>query len=392
MPPGRGVAVVLLPLCLVACDREALPLEPCDAPAALDAPPPDALDLLFMVDNSNCTTREQAKLAEAMPELLRTLLSGEILDAEGNPTRAFPALRSVRIGFISSDMGAGGNAVPTCREPFGDDGRFVTFPPSSALGCREDPPLFLELTREPGVSDEEWALQVEDLAFDAFCMTEIGTDGCGFEQPLEAILKALTPEESPLRFQGGTRGQGDANRVEGRDPARFLRPDSVLAVVAMTDEDDCSVAEPELLDPSSERYVGDLNLRCFNYPEALHPVERYVDGLLALRPPERLVYATIAGVPARLGGADASAILAHPEMQEVVDEDDPTRLRTSCNPPGHGPSFPPRRMVSLAGALEARGAHVAIGSHCQEDFQPAIAPMLSAIADALEDQPEPACP
>ena len=30
-------------------------------------------------------------------------------------------------------------------------------------------------------------------------------------------------------------------------------------------------------------YTGSLNLRCFMYPGALHPVDRYIDGLLALR-------------------------------------------------------------------------------------------------------------
>ncbi|MEO0321718.1 MAG: hypothetical protein AAF447_02085 [Myxococcota bacterium] len=384
----RRAAALLLLGHLVACDLEAAPLDPCAARSAQQEPPPDTLDLLFMVDNSNCTTRDQQRFQDAVPGLLGALLRGEVPASEATDSRgrSFPALRSLRIGVISSDMGIGGFTVPTCTDPLGDDGRLLAFPNPLDPRCPADPPLFLELTREPGLSDDAWAAQVEQLTVDASCLTQLGTNGCGFEQPLEAILKALTPAASALRFQDGTPGRGDENRVEGADPARFLRPGSLLAIIALTDEDDCSVADPELFDPASERYAGDLNLRCFHYPEAVHPVERYVEGLLALRPPERLVYATLAGVPERLNGVDARTILNDPAMQEAIDPANGGRLVPSCTLP-ETLSFPPRRMVSLASGLEERGARVAVGSLCQRDFGPAMAPVLHAMADALEGVP-----
>ena len=42
---------------------------------------------------------------------------------------------------------------------------------------------------------------------------------------------------------------------------------------------------------------GHLNLRCFNYPDQVHPLSRYVNGLLELKRPGELVYAAITGIP-----------------------------------------------------------------------------------------------
>src|SRR5690606_18070119 len=116
--------------------------------------------------------------------------------------------------------------------------------------------------------------------------------GCGFEQQLESMLKAVTPSSSAVSFVMGTQGQAD------RANAGFLRPDAMLAVVVLTDEEDCSAADAELFNPSSGVYGGSLNLRCFSYPMAVHPVERYVENLLALKShPSQVFFGVIAGVP-----------------------------------------------------------------------------------------------
>ncbi|MCZ7678022.1 MAG: hypothetical protein M5U28_04285 [Sandaracinaceae bacterium] len=82
----------------------------------------------------------------------------------------------------------------------------------------------------------------------------------------------------------------------------FLRPNSVLAIIPLTDEEDCSAHDPELFNSASPTYSGDLNLRCYAYgATALHPIDRYVEGLLQLREDERLlVFAPIAGIPVDL--------------------------------------------------------------------------------------------
>ncbi|MEM1413758.1 MAG: hypothetical protein AAGH15_02595 [Myxococcota bacterium] len=384
-------------------DRDLRPLNPCTFANVSDdisIENVDEVDLLFMVDNSNSMEQEQASLTDEIPRLVRVLASGVLTDPDtGGVVREFPPVRSLRVGVISSDMGAGGNVVPTCtNSSFGDDGLLIDRGNVASMGraCEASYPSFLEFERDPGESEEDETARITQLANDVACVAELGTDGCGFEQQLEAILKSTTPASSELRFQEGTRGNGDVNRVEGSgsamdpDDDQFVRPNSLLAIVALTDEDDCSVREPDLYNPSSTRFRGDLNLRCFNHPEAVHPVSRYVNGLLALRAsqPSLLVYAAIVGIPVRLAPgrgevADFDTIPADRDMQERVDPDNPNRLETSCNVPGRGLAFPPRRMVQVAQELQERGAAGVVQSICQRDFGPALDTIIDKIADAL---------
>ena len=81
-------------------------------------------------------------------------------------------------------------------------------------------------------------------------VSRLGTEGCGFEQQLESMLKALTPSDSSIRFEMNTAGQGD------RANAGFVRPDSLLAIIVVTDEDDGSTIDPQLYaDPGTSAYL-----------------------------------------------------------------------------------------------------------------------------------------
>jgi hypothetical protein len=179
-------------------------------------------------------------------------------------------------------------------------------------------------------------------------------DDCGFEQPLESMLTAITPSEA--QFPHGP-GQADLGN------AGFLRPDSHLVVVMVGDQDDCSAADRELYDPESSEFTAELSYRCFRYPDALHPVSRYVDGLLDVRPASRIGFVLLAGVPADLEGASTETILADERMQAVPDTDAP-RQRPACGAID-GVYTPPRRLVNLTGELREAGSNVAIVSMCQ---------------------------
>jgi hypothetical protein len=315
------------------------------------------LDLLFMVDNSNSMEEEQESLSRAFPRLIEGLVSG---DPNGDGVEDFLPVTDIHVGVITSDMGTGGFRVPTCVEPMrGDDGVLRELGTTAVMGCAVRYPRFLTFS--------------DQLADDFACVARVGTGGCGFEQQLEAALKAVTPSTSPIRFYLGTTGQGDTEN------AGFLRPGSVLGVVLVTDENDCSASDPEIFNPMSSTFTGDLNLRCFRYPGAQHPTRRYVDGLLALRPdPGDLVFGVLAGIPPELGGATAGEILAAPSMVERIDPAMMTRVAPSCSVPERGIAFPPRRLVETAAGLEARGGHVALGSICSDDY----APFLVRLAEA----------
>jgi hypothetical protein len=85
------------------------------------------------------------------------------------------------------------------------------------------------------------------------------------------------------------------------------------------------------------------------------------------------------GVPLEAVGDDFVAILAHPDMQEEIDPAAPGRLRPSCNEPGAGLAYAPRRIVDVGRELDGRGAHVTIQSACQTDFTPAIDALLALV-------------
>ncbi|MCS6797209.1 MAG: hypothetical protein NZ898_01545 [Myxococcota bacterium] len=348
----------------------------------------DRVDLLLMVDNSGSMAEEQASLAEQIPRLVRALVTG---DADDDGVVDFRPVQDLHVGVITPDMGTGGHRVPTCHEPlFGDDGVLRTDAPVGR-GCGPRYPSVLSYS--PGVEPDAFARDVS-------CVARRGTGGCGFEQQLEAVLKALTPSSSPLRFQAGTRGHGDGAN------AGFLRPDSLLAIVMLTDEEDCSVADPELFAPFTTVYPGDMNLRCFLYPSAVHPIARYVDGLRALRAdePGLLLFAAITGVPVDLvdGVGDPppetydyfARILADPRMQERPDPSG-MGLVPSCDVPGRGVAMPPRRIVAVASALQTGldgsgrsvpsggASHGIVQSICQADFTPVARAIVARIGQVL---------
>ena len=352
-------------LIVVGCARSIEPTEMCEP-----VPPmPDTLSVLFVMDNGGLVSPEQLSLASELPWLIETLGTGDI-DEDG--VVDLPPFEVIRFGVVTTDMGTGGFALPTCAMPgLGDDGLLRTEGNWAREGCVESYPRFAEYRPE---SDSVAAAE-EQMR----CVLVTGDDdGCGFEQPLEAALKAVTPSSSDLRFFRDTRGHADGSNLG------FFEAPSALAIVVMDDEDDGSVLDPDFFDPDGV-YSGSLLLRAFHYPEALHPVDRYVDGLLAaLDAPTWLTFAVIAGVPPRLSPArDADgydAVLEDPDMQPQIDLADPNRLRPSCNTPGIGLAFPPVRLVEVARALDERGAATAVGSSCQNDLRPPLRAMLESMA------------
>jgi hypothetical protein len=326
------------------------------------------LDVLLMVDNSNSMAEEQASLTAQIPRMARIFATG---DLDGDGVQDFPALRSVRIGTVSSDMGTGGYPVPTCADAeLGDDGILRTQGRTDVSGCMASYPSYAELSADDPSAD------VEGFVSHVGCVATLGTGGCGFEQQLEAVLKATTPSTSATTFFRGTRGHADGAN------AGFLRSDSVFAAIALTDENDCSALDPELFDPSSETYAAtSLNLRCFVHGDAvLHPVSRYVEGLRSLRSdPDDVIFGLIAGVPTDLVAdpTDHEAILSDPRMMERIDPAAPRRLVPSCNVPGRGVAFPPRRLVEVAAGFGDNGV---VQSICQEDFTPVVDAILQRVA------------
>jgi hypothetical protein len=301
-----------------------------------------------------------------MPRLVESLVRPPDLDHDGIPD--WNPVVNLHLGVVTTDIGAGGVDVGTCERRRGDDAILRNVGNPADLWCLRRFPRFLEFGGAPGAR----SALIRDLA----CIIAVGDDGCGQEQPLEAVLKALTPSTSPLRFEGGTVGHGDGIN------AGFLRDGSFLAVVIVTDEDDCSTSDPLLFDPDSTRYTEHPNVRCgLHEAEALQPIDRFLDGIAALRrgPSDRLGLAVIGGVPVDLvSDADPlyRSILEDPRMRFTVDPLDETSPVPSCDVPGRGVAYPPVRLVRAARELAPAST---VQSICQADLRPAVAALIELI-------------
>jgi hypothetical protein len=370
----------------------------------------DKVDLLFVIDNSNSMSEEQQSLADQMPYMINALLTG---DADQDGTPEFGPVRDLHLGVVSADMGTtGANSMQATCSTFGDDGLLLHTPHPAVMGCAPSYPMFLSFDAS---KDDP-----QGTANDFACIATLGTGGCGFEQPLEAALKALSPSiasmsgEMPITFLSDAMGQGGLGHGDVENNG-FLRNDvsegrSLVAVVVLTDEDDGSASDPKiftapsLLDPNDPLATQPLNLRDFFNPMKLYPVDRYVQGLRALRPgqTDRVVFGAIVGVPVDLVDAQAIAaadtdaaardafyqkVLADPRMKEMLAPGSMLPgsgdLTVSCDT-SHGKAYPPRRIVETARGF---GEESFLASICASDYKSAV----SQLAEHVGKHVAPGC-
>lgn len=388
--PLRLLGLLSLIVPQLGClDRELRPITPCVSQGfieSLEQEGVDKVDLLFVVDNSGSMLEEQNALAANFPRMVRALASG---DRDGNPATtddAFPAVKDLHVGVVTTDLGTANTAYTGCTLPlFGEDG-VLRSRSSGGEGCAATYPAFLSFVPNAAGNDTATGKTPGEFAADFACVAKVGINGCGFEQQLEAALKALTPSTSPLRFYRDTLGQGD------RANAGFLRQDSLIAVVVVTDEEDSSFADPVIVDRSNPAVDAiHPDLRAMAFPQLLHPVQRYIDGFKALRPnrDNLVVFAAITGIPLDLVPGDGqvpnyNAILADNDLQYTVRETQDGLLPSCVNPsdPERGKAVPPRRIIEVARGF---GTNATLQSICQDDFTPALDAIVRLLADKLNN-------
>jgi hypothetical protein len=285
------------------------------------------LDVLVVIDNSRTMAEEQGQLARDMVGLVARFeqieQGGEPLDVQvmvtttdvGNPlctpfqpdgyepARGAPTSTgcNARIGdFVPLGIGEPQPEACTsvCPSDVAPDDAFVAFDgPRSNV---EDAPR-VDIDGD-GIPDSAAA---QALA----CLVPHGINGCGYESPLEAMVLALEPA---------------ADWNVGARP--FLRTDADLAILVITDEADCSLADASAMDDPTYQEVNPYtggpassSAVCWNMgvtcegPDAqgvyssctstadgpLHPPQRYIDRIGQLRDREGkdVMFVAIAGVP-----------------------------------------------------------------------------------------------
>jgi hypothetical protein len=192
------------------------------------------VDLLFLIDDSSSMGKSQDNLRRNFPAFMTKL-------------KNLPGgLPNVHIGIVSSDMGAG--YVDGCTMSKGGVFQFAPRGDCTATGLDANATFISDVN---GVRN--YTGNLEDVFT---CMAALGEKGCGFENQFSAVTRAL-----------GTDGQG-APPAENQG---FLRPDAYLAIVMITNEDDCSASPGiPLYDFSANTRIADtlgpaLNFRCNEY-------------------------------------------------------------------------------------------------------------------------------
>ena len=314
------------------------------------------VDILFVVDNSRSMAREQSSLGDKFSRVIDTL--------ERHPD----GLPSIHIAVVSTDLGGGGDQN-ICGIS-GDGGQFQGSACSSLNG-----PFLSSIVQEDGSRIENFS---ETMAETFSCMSALGINGCGFEQPLESMRRALSAPQSES----------------------FLREHAYLAVVIVTDEDDCSAKDPSVYNSAVQDLDSALgpakSFRCFEFgvqcdqdgdevralgprsgcvprddSEYLYDVDEYVQFLYGLKKsPRQVLVATIAG--------ELSPVQVVPKYDEQQDLDY-VALDFSCTRED-AEAVPPIRLSAFVNGFAGdNGQETSI---CEEDLSGA----LQDIADLINNQ------
>jgi hypothetical protein len=195
------------------------------------------LDLLFVIDQSASMQNEQDALAANFQLLMDQIISAKY----GTP--------NLHIGVISTNLGVGAysgvSGLGSCGET--GDGAILQNTPRPAAGETEptctgpSDRYIIDEAAEDGTRRTNYD-QNQSLAQTFSCIARLGTQGCGFEQQLEAMRRAL-----------------DDSVPEN---AGFLREDARLAIVFVSDEDDCSVRNQDMFNLNNVLIGRQSDFRC----------------------------------------------------------------------------------------------------------------------------------
>lgn len=281
----------------------------------LPSNPEKDVDILFLIDSSGSMLAEQQSLQANFPrfmDVLQTLEGGAPNMHIGVATPDLGQKASDGIGAISGRGCSGAGRDGELRMAPSVTGRFIV-DEQSGNGRN---------TNYTGTLGEAFA----ELA-------SVGTGGCGIEQHLGAVERALS---NPVN-------------------AGFLRPEAKLAVIVIADEDDCSLARKSLFEgslpgPAINFRCTTAGVTCTDNPdltqpgerttcqvkeqsEYLEPIERYASFLKNLKPnwQDDVIVAGILGnnTPFEIvKDSDGTSVLA-PSCKYGIDDGAYPALRTS---------------------------------------------------------------
>lgn len=337
------------------------------APAPVDAAIPDAaipdvspsmatngIDILFVIDNSLSMSEEQGLLATGFTEFVAAMEA------------AYGARPDLQFGVISTDVGIGpGNGGIGCSLR-GDNGTLRTNP-----ACNIADRFIIDIHDGAG---SRWQNFTGSLSDAMSCLSQLGDSGCGFEQPLASVRRALDGD-NPFNYG-------------------FLRDNAMLAIVIVSDEDDCSVSDTTMFDPDQNDINAPLgplsSFRCFEFGVVCEPddprvpglrtnckprtdsaympsIQEYADFVTGLKPPGEIIVATVLGP-----SAPVAVVLD-------TQNDDTPKLAPSCTSM-NGAAAPSVRLQTFQAAFPQRNLQHSI---CAPSLDSALVDLGTMIGTIL---------
>jgi hypothetical protein len=281
-----GVLGILGAGCLSRPVTNASPVTQTNFTAVVHNETVDKIDLLFMIDNSASMGDKQALLALAVPDMITRLVAPNCVDANGVPVvpaatadtngnctsgkAEFPPVHDMHIGVVTSSLGGRGGdqcsdtatnpANPSLNAHNDDKGELI-----NRGGVSGNPTVEMNATDLNSSNFLSWfpnvptnsghptplspAISVQGTLVSDFTTIVEGVHehGCGFEAQNEAWYRFLVqpdPFDTIVKPNNGTHAQFqgiDATILQQRHD--FLRPDSLLAIIVVTDENE-EAADP----------------------------------------------------------------------------------------------------------------------------------------------------
>jgi hypothetical protein len=324
------------------------------------------VDILFLIDDSDGMRLAQVNLERNFPAFITAL--------EGLPG----GLPDLHLAVVSSDMGAGDGSISGCAR----EGKAGIFQYTNRGSC-------VTTTLAAGatyISNVDGVANYTGNLTNVFsCIAALGESGCGFEQQLRAVMRAL-----------GADGQPPPAENQG-----FLRPDAYLFIIMLTNEDDCSTPQGSTLyDTASNLTLASTlgppsNFRCNEFghlcngskpprrapsgnvtdtvtleqcvpAEAngmLTPVATFVTQLRALKPSpdEQIVVAAITG--------PSTPYQVHWKNPSTSDTGPWPEMTHACTATDTSFADPAVRIGAFVDAFGANGVKLSI---CDDSYAPAL--------------------
>ncbi len=258
---------------------------------------PDKVDLLFVVDNSISMYEKQSVLSATLPKFVARLVDPYCTNGSGPATppvdgkcpdgqhREIIPVTDMHVGVITTSLGDhGSNDVCSDAQAaqnqsgggqpsnYNDHARLL---PSVRTGLPSwNGSGFLNWDADgkatpPGESDvNQLVADLHDVIAGA------GSHGCGYESTLEAGYRFLADPEPPLVIANNaqdTTVSSDPTNIDQTlldQRAAFLRPDSVVVIVSLSDENDCSIDDDDGTQGWLVGYKGGVSMLSWHMPRA----------------------------------------------------------------------------------------------------------------------------